>query len=58
MTTCLVATLYTVNERQWYACGSWNLKTYSYATSDVTIMHDESAVGRLGKKELNVKDKF
>jgi len=28
-----------------YACGSWNLKTYSYATCDATLMHDESAVG-------------
>jgi len=29
----------------WYACGSWYLKTYSYATCEVTVMHDESAVG-------------
>jgi len=28
-----------------YACVSWNLKTYSYTTCDVTVMHDESAVG-------------
>jgi len=28
-----------------YACGSWNLKTYEYATCDVTVMHDGSAVG-------------
>jgi len=28
-----------------YACGSWNLLTYSYAPCDVTEMHDESAVG-------------
>jgi len=27
-----------------YACGSWNLKTYSDATCDVTVTHDESAV--------------
>ena len=28
-----------------YACGSWNLKTDSYATCDVTVTHDKSAVG-------------
>jgi len=30
-----------------YACGSWNLKTYSYATCDdeSAVPHDESAVG-------------
>jgi len=28
-----------------HACGSWNLKTYSYATCDVTVTQKESAVG-------------
>jgi len=28
-----------------YACGPWNLKTYSYATCDLTVTHDESALG-------------
>ena len=37
-----VATQYT------YTCGSWNLKTYSYATCDVTLTHDESAVDLVG----------
>jgi len=23
-----------------YACGSWNLKTYEYATCDVTVTHE------------------
>ena len=32
------------------ACGSWNLKTYSYATCDVTVTHDESAVGLVEMK--------
>ena len=30
-----------------YACVSWNLTSYSYITCDVTVMHDESAVGLL-----------
>jgi len=33
-----------------YACGSWNKKTYLYATSDVTVTHDESAVGLVEMK--------
>jgi len=33
-----------------YACGSWNLQTYSYATCDVTVTHDESAVGLVEMK--------
>jgi len=37
---------------KYHACGSSNLKTYSYATCDVTVMHDES---RLGRNELNIK---
>jgi len=28
-----------------YTCGSWNMKTYSYATCDKTVTHDESTVG-------------
>jgi len=32
-----------------YACGSWNVKTYSYATCYVTVMHDKSAVGLVEK---------
>ena len=40
-----------------YTCGSWNLKTYSYATCDVTVMHDKSAVDRLGRNKVNVKNK-
>jgi len=32
------------------ACGSWNLKTPSYATCDVTVTHDESAVGLVETK--------
>jgi len=27
------------------ACGSWNVKNYSYAACDVTVTHNESAVG-------------
>ena len=27
-----------------YTYGSWNLKTYWYATCDVIVMHNESAV--------------
>jgi len=34
-----------------YTCGSWNLKTYSYATCDVTVMHDKSAVGVVETKK-------
>jgi len=40
-----------------YTCGCWNLKTYSYTTCDVTVMHDKSSVGLVGRNELNVKDK-
>ena len=40
-----------------YACGPWNLKTYSYTTCDVTVTHDESALIRLGRNELNVEHK-
>ena len=38
-----------------YACGSCNLKTYSYATCDVAVTHNKSAVGVVN--EVNVKDK-
>ena len=27
-----------------YACGSWNLNSYYYATCDVTVTDDENAV--------------
>jgi len=33
-----------------YACGSWNLKTYSYATYDVLVTHHETAVGLVEMK--------
>jgi len=36
---------YTNDSGYRHACGSWNLKTYEYATCDVTVMHDESAAG-------------
>ena len=33
-----------------YAYGSWNKKTYEYATCDVTVTHDKSAVGLVETK--------
>ena len=37
-----------------YNCGFWNLKTYSYATCDVTVTHDESTVS-LVERKINPK---
>jgi len=36
-----------------YACGSGNLKTYSYATCDVTVTHHESAIGLVETNETS-----
>jgi len=33
-----------------YAYGSRNLKTYLYATCDVTVTHDDNAVGLVETK--------